>query len=359
MGSSEFFHTQPILRPDFDVRNSFAFQTPEQARDYYEQCVVEIDETPSNIENDGQDTPLVEISGYGQFAIRTFRTAETQLPVEGHTPRNILLASPHCDDEVIATGALAAVSAACGDHVRALEFSVGTAGRMDHGFDEEKGSTVRLAETLRGAKLVGIDSIDVLIKPDGTPGMPEWFWSNDEVLRPLGVAIGRLYDSDIVAYPFNDPAVDSHIDHNATARVMEFATGWGQDPAFHPNIPFRYEKRETPLHKLLFSVWSGGKNVEGNFHVPYDVNGPIAQILSKAISLHKTQSVHSVGMAARFGSNYAAAKILRDYQAGLWRDINNPHVMAREMYVAEPPFQLDSALPVSKEVLARISSRMR
>ncbi|QQS43446.1 PIG-L family deacetylase [Candidatus Roizmanbacteria bacterium] len=358
MNKSEFFHTQPILPQDFDVTNSFAFQTSEQARDYYEQCLVEIEETPTNIENEGADTPLIEIPGYGEFSIRTFRTAELRKPVEGHVSQKVLLASPHCDDEVIATGAFAVAAAARGDDVRALEFTVGSAGRMDHGFDEKKGSVVRLAETLRSAKLVGINSVDILVKPDGTPGMPEWFWDNNEILRPLGVAIGRLYDTDIVAYPFNDPAVDAHIDHNATARVMDFATGWGQDPAFHPNIPFRYEKRGKPLHKLLYSVWSGGKNVEPNFFVPYDVNGPIAQILSKAITLHKTQSVPSVGVAARFGSNYAAAKILRDYQAGLWRDINNPHVMAREMYTAEPPFQLEQAFPVSDEVLARIAARM-
>jgi len=358
MSNDEFFNPHPLHQTAFDVRRSFAFQTPKEAERYYEQCLVEIAETPTNIENDGRDNPLVEIPGYGDFAIRTFRTAETQKPLDGYAPQRVLLASPHCDDEVIATGALAVVAAARGDEVRALEFTVGSAGRMDHGFDEAKGGAVRLAETLRSAKLVGINSVDVLIRPDGMMGMREWFWDNNEVLRPLGVAIGRMYDADIAAYPDSDPAVDSHPDHNATSRVMDYATGWGQDPAFHPNIPFRYEKRGVPLHKLLYSVWSGGRNVEPSFYVPYDVNGPIAQIISKAITLHKTQSVPSVGIAERFGSNYAAAKILRDYQAGLWRDINNPHAMAREMYVAHPQFQIDKALSVSDEVLVRIAARM-
>ncbi|MBI4137058.1 PIG-L family deacetylase [Candidatus Roizmanbacteria bacterium] len=366
-----FFHPAPKQFEPFDVSGSFLFTSAEESEHYFQESVRMVEETPVNVENNGEDVPFDIVDARGEkirFRIRTFKTGEPREPVEGHLRQKILILSPHCDDEVIGTGVLATVAALQGDHVRALQFTCGSGGRADHGYDEDMTRIVRLRESIESARYIGIESIDVLIGPDGKLGLPEWFWHHSALLPQIGVAVGRIYDSDSIVSPHSNARVDSHPDHHAASVVADFASGWGRNRAFHPtHAPLHYRPRDNAVTTMKYAVWPGESNPRPNFGIPYEpFTGPLARIVAKAISFHRTQSVQNglypaleaacvqdprlATLATLFSNNYALFKFLKESSYGVATDVNNPSFRAVEMYETAGPMP---DIHVSEEVLRR------
>ncbi len=332
---------EQIVNSKFNVGKSpeqVVFRTEEEKLQYVKDCEALISQTPQNLLTGGNDVFVMD-SFYGRVAIRSFHLDSPSLEDD-------LVLAPHCDDEVIATGAYAMIARRSGRRLRTLIFTVGSGARMDHGLNEDQCRVARLAASLRGS--VGLYSTVDIITIDGVYGFPEWFWGRDGGFVDFGTRLARMYNARRVLAPHHDPQVDVHYDHTGVGLVAKAMCAHGQWTDYHPTrIPDRRilaveGVRQPALWQ--YRVWSGERNWLPNFNVRYE-RGDFAE-LSRRIGEHRTESVKLEEVFLDIDNTYAAAKITREMSDRWWVDVNNPQIYALESYIVPVPTTTVTSLVV-------------
>ena len=176
--------------------------------------------------------------------------------------RNVLVISPHPDDESIGPGGTLRKHVERGDAVHVVFLTSGEKG--GHGKSEADTARIREAEAKAAAKVLGVKSIEFWRLPDGAikPTPP--------VVKRLIATMKRLLPG--VIYVPHDK--EQHPDHRAAVRLVRAAR----------------PKAEV----LMFEVWTPIQKID---HIE-DISGQIATKL-KAIRAYKCQC-EAVGFPEAF-----------------------------------------------------------
>ncbi len=132
---------------------------------------------------------------------------------------NVVVVAPHPDDETLGCGGALAEHAAAGDRVTVLWLTSGEAGTG--GLEPEHGRSVREAEALAAAEVLGVVAHRFLRLPDGA------LESVEGRARAAVTDVVAQVRPEVVYAPH---ASDGHADHRAAFRIARdaVAAGWPQ-----------------------------------------------------------------------------------------------------------------------------------
>lgn len=201
----------------------------------------------------------------------------------------ILFLSPHSDDLEISSGVTIMNHCKKNDFVIEILLTCGSTGRAFLGYSESELRIIRLAEALMSAEKIGIKKIGVVTKVGSNElGLDEWFWSgNDKSMREFAISFMRKIDPKIIYSPYPDVEVDSHVDHNNTALLAEFAVKWGSENDFYQE---RFSGNTSSfIEWRRYSVWPGKRNMIVNFRTLYDKNSVFAKKKKEVLSYFQSQ----------------------------------------------------------------------
>lgn len=171
---------------------------------------------------------------------------------------NILVISPHPDDEAIGCGGAICTHVKNGDVVHVIFLTSGEKG--GHGYSEEETTTIREEEAKAAACILQTSESDFWREPDGgfTPG--------ENNVKRLVKKINSFMP-DIVYVPHDD---EVHPDHKAAALLVREAV-------------MRSKETKRPI-VFMYEVWTPIQNMD---HI-VDIS-PYVEIKRKAIHAHKSQ----------------------------------------------------------------------
>lgn len=171
---------------------------------------------------------------------------------------NILVISPHPDDESIGLGGTIKKHVAEGDTVKVIFLTSGEKG--GHGMNEEDTLRIREIEAQKAAKILEIDAIEFWKQPDGACQA-----SNTNIER-LTATI-KAFKPEIIYVTHEG---EQHPDHKAAAEIVYKAVS-----AFQ-------QKRRPEVY--MYEVWTPLSSMD---HI-VDIS-PYVAIKRKAIRAHKSQ----------------------------------------------------------------------
>jgi LmbE family N-acetylglucosaminyl deacetylase len=173
--------------------------------------------------------------------------------------RNILVISPHPDDEAIGCGGVIAAHIADADRVEVVFLTSGEKG--GHGLPEADTLRIREEEAKQAAAILQLAGIDFWRQPDGavrvTPALVERLKQKVRAQQP-----------DIVYVPHG---AEAHPDHKAAARLVKKALG---------GLPAEIGK---PI-VWMYEVWTPIREMD---HI-VDIT-PFVDIKRRAIQAHRCQ----------------------------------------------------------------------
>lgn len=173
--------------------------------------------------------------------------------------KNILVISPHPDDEAIGCGGTICKHIADGDHVEIIFLTSGEKG--GHGKTEEETSLIREREALLAADILKVNKIEFWRQPDGK-------------FEAHAINVNRLKDkiqafkTDIIYVPHEH---EEHPDHKAAASLVNHTMS-------EPNNTF-----EKPL-VWMYEVWTPIQKIDHIIDISLYVD-----VKRKAILCHKSQ----------------------------------------------------------------------
>ena len=179
--------------------------------------------------------------------------------IYSHEAKNVLVLSPHPDDESIGCGGTLRKHCLNGDNVEVVFLTSGEHG--GHGRSPEETIKIREQEAQAAATILGISKIDFWREPDGTLELSE---------RILMRLIGKLKDfqPDILYVPHEN---EHHVDHRVAAELVRRAVD---------SLP---ESVRKPTVKM-FEVWTPLQGVD---HI-IDISAHV-DIKRQAILAYKSQ----------------------------------------------------------------------
>lgn len=172
---------------------------------------------------------------------------------------NILVISPHPDDESIGCGGTIRKHILDGDAVEVIFLTSGEKG--GHGRPEDETIRVREEEARAAAEILGISKIDFWRQPDGALKISEDMVS---LLRE------KIETSDI-ALIYVPHEEENHPDHQAAARLVSMAVGTMKGGMVKPIV-------------WMYEVWTPLQNIG---HI-VDIS-PFIEDKRRAIQAHKSQ----------------------------------------------------------------------
>lgn len=255
------------------------------------------------------------------FGIRWYETNPQREAAPGHTPETVVFYAPHSDDAEIAAGVSLTHQIHLGDHVSALHFTMGNAGRTRRGFTQDNMGTVRMAEAIAAGQFLGTQRVGIMMMPDGRMGFPEWF--NDQhsaQMRMLGIALMRQLNPHILYSPHPDMRVDKHPDHVAVAALAAWGHGWGTENDFYAET---FAGKANQIREWRrYAIWTGESTLPVNTHFRYDPEGPYARHKHAAVSMFQSQG----------GTIYADAALALDRYYGGMIGVGDDDGTAREKF---------------------------
>lgn len=164
---------------------------------------------------------------------------------------NVLVFSPHFDDESVGCGGAIALHARAGAQVTVVFMTRGNSGSMLPGqeMDAESSERVRKAEAAAACERLGVAEIVHLDLDDG-------YLTWDAAVAKEMVRLLRHYQPRVVYAPHPD---DDHTDHQITAQLLAHAVtraAWAVFPTLGPQPhavrELRYYEVWTPLRRPNF-----------------------------------------------------------------------------------------------------------
>jgi LmbE family N-acetylglucosaminyl deacetylase len=154
--------------------------------------------------------------------------------------KNVLVISPHPDDEAIGCGGVIAAHVAEGDRVEVIFLTSGEKG--GHGRPEADTRRVREEEARQAAATLGLANIEFWGQPDGAVR------ATSAITRRLAEKIG-VRQIDVLYVPHH---AEAHPDHKAAARLVKKAVDLLAPGLVKPAV-WMYEVW-TPLQELDYIV---------------------------------------------------------------------------------------------------------
>lgn len=173
--------------------------------------------------------------------------------------KNILVISPHPDDEAIGCGGTICKHIADGDHVEVIFLTSGEKG--GHGRSESETIVIREKEATAAAAILQISKIDFWREPDGA------FEASSENVRRIRNKIAA-FKTDMVYTPHEN---EDHPDHRNAALLVQRA------------ISSLKENIKKPL-LLMYEVWTPIQKMD----IIEDIT-PFVEVKRRAILTHKSQ----------------------------------------------------------------------
>lgn len=173
--------------------------------------------------------------------------------------KNVLIISPHPDDEAIGCGGAIATHVAAGDNVEVIFLTSGEKG--GHGKPEEETISTREDEAMMAANIFQLANIEFWRQPDGS------FEANTANVRRLMNKLESLLP-DVIYVPHEQ---EDHPDHRTAAFLVRLAVSQMNKGTTKPDV-WMYEVW-TPLQKLDYIL---------------DFT-PYVETKRKAVQAHKSQ----------------------------------------------------------------------
>jgi LmbE family N-acetylglucosaminyl deacetylase len=187
-----------------------------------------------------------------------------------------------------------------GDEVSELVFTLGSAGRKSRVYPNSGSSfsTVRLGESILGAKALGIQKLGVITLPGGGLGFEEWLWDgNHPELREVWIGMMRSLNPHTLFSPHPNEKAEQHPDHHAVAVAAQWMTGWGTETDFYAK---RYPGSTNNFSEWWrYTTWPGSENVTVTDRTVYTSGDKFDQLKQETLSRFPSQNGIGYAQASR------------------------------------------------------------